>query len=118
MLVKKEVIRKRLEAQLGRIAKKREDHVARFPSFKEEAIQELEHRLELVRGATNWSSYYMAAVSNAPYAASLDEFTLRHREQQIKRSLAMLEAIEGDSIEITALKTSRGVTFESMFDEE
>jgi len=116
MQVKKDVIRKRFEAQLKRIAQHRIDREKSFPGHKKKYIKGLQEEVIRRRPARNWKEWHSIPSADRPREPYFyDEYALADRERRVKRNMEILEAIEGDMIDVVVVKTSTGLTLETMF---
>jgi hypothetical protein len=124
MLIKKEVMVKRLQKKLEKIAERRKENANLFHIYlKNQLDWHLNYYRPTLEKAVkdNVSSFEWDQIGNRlpeqPQRGYYDESDIEHDEKKVKQNLAILDAIASEEIEIDKFKTSRTWGFESIFED-
>lgn len=124
MQIKKVVIQKRIQDKLNKIEIAEKEYEALFIGYRDGLIAADKIWLENLKKTTTWKEYdVMPRVNNPdrPYTKEYDyytkEYDLRDKKKQLIKNLAILEALEGDVIEVEKLKTGKNFTIDSIFED-
>ena len=115
MMIRKSVLKARLEKKLALLDQKEADYLMLWPAYKNEMIGWEERYLETLKSATSekdWQTKYNAICVFMRPASPQRPYGLDEKRKQIQRNLAILDALDGDTIEVGARKTGRNFTLE------
>lgn len=116
MQLKKGVVRKRLQAQLDRLEARKREYEDSFAAYKALRVAETRQYAEALQQAESWHDFHRVERPYT-YPPSFDERYYEDQRKRVMRNMAILDALEGETIDIVAFKTGRGINLETMFDD-
>lgn len=117
MQMKKSVLIARVQKRLDALVAREEEHMASLPKYMEELEAYYAALAAQVKEANGDLEVYRKLPDiKRPHAP---ELPYRHHDEvkAAKRNMAILEALEGDLIEVEKLRTGKNFSLESLFEQ-
>jgi hypothetical protein len=117
MQIKKEVIRKRLLKKIAALELEEKKYDERWPKYQKELLEYYQYQITVVKKSKSQKQYNASKNKNMPSPPYMP-YERGESLRRAKRNLAILEAIDGDVIDVEQLRTGKNFSIGNLFDEE
>lgn len=116
MQVKKSILKTRLQHKLNEILKAKKACDATFPKYRKAYLKFLEDLKKQLLKATSYKEYEAMEILDRPDKPQLP-YHWQDTTKRIQRNLALLDAVDGDVVEVEKLQTGRNYSLGVMLDD-